>query len=188
MLFPRLWLIIPPQVGDLYRFRSLPNDDSGLKIMMPLFASSLLRSLRGAGASRQAISRFEVTEFPLASQNVGNLVLLEWAFRGQRAADRASSNALCPSNHWLKIENQNELAISRETPTPFARRIPKTGWRSSSAATIRDGTRSEKNIVLAAALWVAFWKWRSRCKAGRRLTQWLASTASTATTAAPAAA
>lgn len=170
--------IIPPVVGNLYRIPSASNDDSASEIMMPIFASSLLR----LNACVSRFSRLITTEFPSAPPNAGNLDLLEWVLRDRRAADRACSHALRPLHNSDNTKHQHELATFRETPAPYARRLP-TPEQSRTTATAIDRARSEKNILAKAR---RFFHWqRRRPQTGDRFPQRLAFTNTTTTAARP---
>jgi hypothetical protein len=114
----------------------------------------------------------------MASPNTGNL--LEWTLRGRRAADRASSDALRPLYHWVKIEDQYELSFIRETLAPAARRVSTQGrW---PRALSRSARKSAQENILAANRGV-FWKRKKRAEAGHGGAQWGAAFAVVATVA-----
>ena len=132
-----------------------------LKIMMRSFGSSLLRSLTMMlyGSRRVRSRQEEETEFPVASSRDGGTGnLLERTFRGRRAADRASLDALRPSNHWVNIEDQYELSFIREAFAPVARRL-STSARCPWASTRRTGTSAQENILAASR--GVFWRRRN---------------------------
>ena len=141
--------------------------------MMRGFASSLLRSLTLAlYGSRRIRSRQNETEFPTALPRHGGASrLLESVPRDRRAADRASTDALRPLNHWVKIEDQYELSFIRETTlAPIARRISTQGqW---AWALSRRASKSAKENILAAGRGI-FWKRRQPEKTRRSGAQWL---------------
>ena len=167
---PAAQAIISAHVGNLYRFRSLLTTIQALKIMMRDFASLLFRlPTMALCGSRRVRSRHDETEFPMASQNAGNL--LEWTFRGRRAADRASSDALRPLHHWVNKEDQYELSFIRETPAPAARRISTQGrW---PRALSRSARKNAQENILAANRGV-FWKRKKHAEAGHGGAQWCA--------------
>jgi hypothetical protein len=118
-------------------------------------------------ACRPKFSRREEVEFPAAAQ-----IALQ-TFRGSPAADRASSDALRPQNNWVKIKDQYEASIIRETFAPRARWI-STKTRRAFASAIRGRSTAGKEIALAA-LHRAFFKWEAGKLASRaRRTQWCA--------------
>jgi hypothetical protein len=144
--------------------------------MMRDFASLLLRLLTMAlYGSRRVRSRHDETEFPMASQNAGNL--LEWTFQGRRAADCASSDALRSLHHWVNKEDQYELSFIRETLAPAARRV--STQRRWSRALSRSARKSAQENILAADR-SFFWKRKRRAEKGRRSAQWCAAFATVA--------
>ncbi len=155
-------------VGNLYRFRSLLRTIQALKIMMRAFASSLLRSLTVAlYGSRRVRSRHQEMEFPMASQNDGNL--LEWTFRGRRAADCASSDALRPLHHWVNIKDQYELSFIRKTLAPVARRISiPARWPRALSGTA--GKSAQENILATSS--GIFWDRQRHQEADSSGAQW----------------
>jgi len=117
--------------------------------MMRGFALITLRSLcQALNGSRRVLSWQQLTEFPLASPNAGNL--LEWAPLGRRVADRVPNfGTLRPLHHWLNTEDQYELTFIRETFAPVARRISLSArWPWASARRAVESAR-EKNILAA---------------------------------------
>lgn len=116
--------------------------------MMRTFASSLLRwlSARACG-SRQLHFRLREAEFSSALQSACKL--FEWTLGDSRATDGASIDALRPSNNWVNLKDQHELLLIRETPAPFARRVPTPGQWPFSLSTGRNQS-SEENILAAS--------------------------------------
>lgn len=141
---------------------------------MRVFASSLFRWLTVAACGFTRIHfRRDEAEFPMASQSACNL--LERTFRGARAEDCASIDALRRFNDSVNLNNQYEIAFIRETHAPFAWRFPTKG-RSTLASSRRARESSqEKNILAASRL--AFWKRKRREKTSNGLAQWLAAIA-----------
>jgi hypothetical protein len=82
----------------------------------------------------------------MASPNAGSL--LESTLRGWRAADRASSDALRSSHHWVNIEDHYELSFIRETPAQVAGRISTQG-RGAGALSRRAPSSAKENILAA---------------------------------------
>src|SRR5437588_5719951 len=123
------------------------------EIMMRGFASSLLRWLTMAvGGSTRVHFRLDEAEFPAASQNACKL--LERTLPGLRAVDCASIDALRPFNNWINLEDQYELLFTRETPAPFAGRVPTMG---RSPALPRNACETSQENILAASRRI-FWK------------------------------
>ena len=58
------------------------------------------------------VSRPAEAEFPPAAQTA--VELLDWTFRGPRAVDRASHDALRPQRNWFNTEDYYEISIPRE--------------------------------------------------------------------------
>src|SRR5438876_10934203 len=88
------------------------------------FSSSRFDWLTTAGCiPRRFYFRRDEAEFPAASQTACNL----WTFRGPRATDRASLDALRPFNNWANTEDQNEFLSTGETPAPGARSVSTKG-------------------------------------------------------------
>jgi len=155
-------LFDPPGLRFLRRFRFFET-------MMRTFASSLLRwlSARACG-SRQLHFRLREAEFSSASQSACKL--FEWTLGDSRATDCASIDALRPSNNWVNLKDQHELLLIRETPAPFARRIPTPGQWSLALSTGRNES-PEENILAASRS--IFWK-RQCQKTGNNSAQWCA--------------
>ena len=151
-----------PGLRFLRRFRCF-------EIMMRTFASSLLRwlSARACG-SRQLHFRLREAEFSSALQSACKL--FEWTLGDSRATDGASIDALRPSNNWVNLKDQHELLLIRETPAPFARRVPTPGQWPFSLSTGRNQS-SEENILAASRS--IFWK-RQCQKTGNDSAQWCA--------------
>ena len=61
------------------------------------------------------VSRPDEAEFPPAAQTA--LELLDWTFRGLRAVDCASLDALRPQSNWFITEDYYEISIPREKLT-----------------------------------------------------------------------
>ena len=144
------------------------------EIMMRGFASSLLRWLTmAAGGSTRVHFRLDEAEFPAAWQSACKL--LERTLPGSRAVDCASIDALRPFNNWVNLEDQYELLFTRETPAPFARRVPTMG---RSPALPRNARASSQENILAASRRI-FWKRQRqrRKKASDRVAQWHAALA-----------
>ncbi|MEO5717266.1 MAG: hypothetical protein ABIR29_01690, partial [Chthoniobacterales bacterium] len=59
-----------------------------------------------------SVSRPHEAEFPPAAQTA--LELLEATFRGPRAMDRASHDALRPPTNWFNTEDHYEISIPGE--------------------------------------------------------------------------
>ena len=140
---------------SLNRFRFALNARVKALHMMRGFALITLRSLcQALNGSRRVRSCQQLTEFPLASPNAGNL--LEWAPTGRRVADRVPNfGALRPLHHWLNIEDQYELTFIRETSAPVARRVSLSArWPWTSARRAVESA-CKKNILAAAGgiLW-----------------------------------
>jgi hypothetical protein len=106
--------------------------------------------------------------------------LVESVLWDRRAADRASSDALRPSNHWVKIEDQYELSFIRETLAPFARRV-STQRRWAWALSRRSPKGADKNIL--AANRCIFWKRQQLEETDRGIAQRLTAFATAATQA-----
>jgi hypothetical protein len=119
-----------------------------------------------AAACRPKCSRREEAEFPAAAQ-----IALQ-TFRGSPAADCASYDALRLQNNWVKIKDQYETSIIRETFATLARWIStETRWACASA--IRGRATARKEITVAA-LYGAFFKWKAPEPTVRAGTQWCA--------------
>jgi hypothetical protein len=132
--------------------------------MMRSSASSLLRWLSApAYGSRQVHFRLDEAEFPAASQSACKL--FERTLADSRAADGASIDALRPFNNWVKLKDHYELLFIRETPAPFARRVPPQGPRTLSGSAGRS--ENSKKDILAAARCV-FWKRQGRDREDNR--------------------
>lgn len=126
-------------------------------------------------ACRPKCSRREEAEFPAAAQ-----IALQ-TFRGSPTADRASYDALRLQNNWVKIKDQYETSIIRETFAPFARWIStETRWAFASA--IRGRATAGKEITLAA-LHGAVFKWKASKSTVRTGTQRCAAHSAAATAA-----
>jgi len=95
----------------------LPRDRPVLDIMKPAFSSiQISLPLRRSHTDRLLpVSRPDEAEFPPAAQTA--LELLDWTFRGSRAVDRASRDALRPQGNWFKTEDYYEISIPREKLT-----------------------------------------------------------------------
>ena len=142
------------------------------EIMMRGFASSLLRWLTiAAGGSTRVHFRLDEAEFPAASQSACKL--LERTLPGLRAVDCASIDALRPFNNWVNLEDQYELLFTRETPAPFARRVPTIG---RSSALPRNARETAQENIRAASRRI-LWKRRRRKKASDHVGQWHAALA-----------
>jgi hypothetical protein len=116
--------------------------------MMRGFASSLLCLLIVAlYGSRRFRSRQNETEFPMVSQNAGNL--LGWTLTGRRALDRVPNfGALRRAQHGTNIEDHYELAFIRETLAPVARWVSIQG--RSRTASRNAGESAHQNILATA--------------------------------------
>ena len=69
------------------------------------------------------VSRPAEAEFPPAAQTARELI--DWTFRGSRAMDRASLDALRPQRNWFNTEDYYEISIPREKlATPASWGIP----------------------------------------------------------------
>ena len=114
---------------------------------MRCFASLLFRWLTGAnGLCARIDSRCHEAEFPAATQTAYQL--LAGTFRGSRAKDRASSDALRPNCNWVKPEDQHDIPTIGEKWPAFARRLPQKG-RQSPAPPERAIEGAGEEIVLA---------------------------------------
>src|SRR6202030_707501 len=122
-----------------------------------------------ACSSRRIFSGRDEAGFPVASQSACRLQI----FRGLRAQDRASTDALRPFKHRLNIPYQHELSLIRRTFAQFPRRLSTKG-RSSSALQCRGREASEKNIL--AAYRCIFWKRPAGQKSRGSVPQWFATT------------
>ena len=111
--------------------------------MMPVCASPLFRSLAAAR------SRHDEAEFPTVSRRIR--ILLQRTSLGLRAKDGVPDNdgALRPSNNWVNLKDNHELAFIGETLAPLARRFPLSR-RSPSAPDQRAGETAQENIMAAA--------------------------------------
>ncbi len=149
-----------PSLRFLRRFRFFET-------VMRTFASSLLRWLSAlAYGSRQVHFRLSEAEFSTASQSACKL----FKRTDSRAADGASIDALRPFKNWVKLKDHYELLFIRETPAPFARRVPTPGQWPFSLSTGRNQS-SEENILAASRS--IFWK-RQCQKTGNDSAQWCA--------------
>lgn len=146
------------------------------------FPSSLLRSLRVmACSSRRIVSRQDEAEFPAASSGSGRTCSLP-TFRGVRAQDCASTDALRPNKNRVIIGYQHELTFIRQTSAPCARRQPSKG--RSSPASARGGSKARKENILAAS-GCFFWKQSTAKEIWKRFAQRISrAAAATATTTA----
>ena len=100
-----------------------------------------------ACSSRRIFSRRDEAEFPVAESGRGRTCSL-LNFRGLRAQDCASKDALRPFKHRLNIQYQHELSFIRQTFAAFARRLPTKGRSPSASARCRREAR--KKDILAA--------------------------------------
>lgn len=137
--------------------------------------SSLFRLLRVmACSSERTFLRPKEAEFSAAWSGINRRLL---AFRGLRARDRASSDALRPFNNRVIIGHQHELTFIRPAFASFARR-PKKG-RSSPAFPRGPGEACKENILAASG---CFFREQSieQQKTGNRSPQRFATTISSA--------
>ena len=140
-----------------------PRRSSVSEVMARCFA---LVRWQIVAASRPKFSRREEAEFPAAAR------FALQTFRGSPAADCASHDALRPQSNWVKIKDQYETSIIRETFAPIARWIStETRWACASA--VRGRATARKEITLAA-LHGAFFKWKASEPTVRASTQWCA--------------
>lgn len=110
-------------------------------IMMRTFASWLFRwPTMAVYGSRRVHFQHDRTEFPMAWPSACN-------FKGSRAADCASIDALRPFFNWVKFKDIYETSFIRERRPAFARRIPPA--RRSSALSRRGRESSQENILAA---------------------------------------
>jgi hypothetical protein len=128
------------------------------QIQMHGFASWLFRWLTGADRPSVRInSRRHEAEFPAATQTAYHLLV--GTFRGSRAKDRASSDALRPNYNWVKPEDQHDIPIIGEKWPAFARRLPQKG-RQSPTPPERAIEGAGEEIVLAENHG-AFHRWKT---------------------------
>src|SRR5438270_840168 len=141
------------------------------------FSSSRFDWLTTAGCiSRRLYFRHDEAEFPTASQIVCNL----WTFRGSRAEDCASMDALRPFNNWVNTEDQHELLSTRETPASWARSVSTKGRARAFSRATRAGSEAENILATNRRI---FWKWRRHTKTSHTITQRRGTTAAAAATA-----
>ena len=153
--------------NSILRTSALNNSDC---VMTRGFQSSLFCWLMMACSSRRIFSRRDEAEFPVAESGRGRTCSL-LNFRGLRAQDCASTDALRPYKHRLNIQYQHELSLIRQTFAAFARRLPTKG-RSPSASARCRGEAREKDILAADRC--IFWKQRASPETGDGIPQRLA--------------
>ena len=113
-----------------------------LEIFMRAFASLLIRPSTHAVRLFRTRSSSPEAEFPPATQSF-------LTYRGLRAADRASYDALRPNINSVKTEHSYAYSNIRET-TPLARWSLPTRWRKSSEPPgIHPKSAGEKTNALA---------------------------------------
>ena len=111
------------------------------------FALGLFRWLTGADRRfLRTNSRLHGAEFPPALQIA--YWLLFGSVSGSRATDCASTDALRPSNNWVKSEDQYGISFIREERPATTRRLPQKGRQSPALPECALAHTSEE-IVLA---------------------------------------
>src|SRR4030095_9864014 len=137
-----------PSLRFLRRFRFFET-------MMRASASPLLRWLSApAYGSRQVHFRLDEAEFSTALQSACKL--FERTLADSRAADGASIDALRPFNNWVKLKDHYELLFIRETPAPFAGRVPPEGQLRTLSGSAGRSESSKKDVLAAGRRF--FWK------------------------------
>jgi hypothetical protein len=115
------------------------------KLMAHLFSQYSRPPRRSLIIRSLSVFRSAEVEFPPAAQPA--LELLDWTFRGSRAVDRASHDALYPQYNWLNTGDHYEISIPRENFTST------TSWRIPQAVRSSRRTRgfegSRKKELLA---------------------------------------
>jgi hypothetical protein len=91
------------------------------------------------------VSRPNEAEFPPAAQTA--LELLDWTFRGPRAVDRASCDALRPQDNGFKTEDYYEISIPREKRATTASRWIPTAVRYARRSRAVEGSRKKELLA-----------------------------------------
>jgi len=149
------------------------------------FSSSRFDWLTTAGCiSRRFYFRHDEAEFPAASSRDGGICnLLGETFKGSRATDRASLDALRPLINWVNTEDHHELLSTGETPAPRARSDSTKGRSRAFPRATRAGSKAENILATHRRI---FWKWRRHTKSSDAIAQRSATAAAPAATGATA--
>ena len=91
------------------------------------------------------VSRPDEAEFPPAAQTA--LELLDWTFRGSRAVDRASHDALRPQRNWFNTEDYYEISIPREKLATSASWGIPTAVRYARRSRGLEGSRKKELLA-----------------------------------------
>ena len=177
--------IIRPDVGNLIRSSEHPFSSEAIS-MKRGFSSSRFDWLTTADCIlRRNYFRRDEAEFPTASSRDGGTCnLLGETFRGSRAMDRASLDALRPLNNWANIKDQHELLSTGETPAPWARSVSTKGRPRAFPRAARAGSQT-KNILATHRR--IFWERRGHQQTSAAIAQRSAAATATPARAATAA-
>ncbi len=93
----------------------------------------------------ESLARRDEAEFPPAAQTA--LELLEWTFRGSRAMDCASLDALRPQRNWFNTEDYYEISISREKLAAPAPQWTPTAVRYARHSRGVEGSRTKELLA-----------------------------------------
>src|SRR5437868_12365756 len=98
--------------------------------------------------SRRFYFRHHEAEFPTASSRNGGICsLLGETFRGSRAADRASLDALRPLNNSVNTEDHHELLSTGETPARWARSVSTKGRSRAFSRATPVGSKAKNTLA-----------------------------------------
>jgi hypothetical protein len=130
----------------------------------------LFRWLKNANADSVRISsRRHEAKFRAATQ-IAYQLLVE-TFRGWRATDRASNDALRPHDNWVKPEDQYDISIIGEKWPALARRLPQKG-RLSLAQPERARKGAGEEIILGKNYGV-FFRWKTGTTLVGAIAEWI---------------